>query len=48
MPVRKTAIKSVRQNAKGRERNRGPRSELRTQLKKCAKATEAGNADAAR
>ncbi len=48
MPARKTAAKSLRQNAKHRERNRAVRSDLRTQVKKCVKATEAGNADAAR
>ncbi|MHC4197050.1 MAG: 30S ribosomal protein S20 [Planctomycetota bacterium] len=48
MPARKTAAKSLRQNEKRRAQNRGPKSELRTQVKKCVKATEAGNTDAAR
>ena len=34
MPARKTAAKSLRQNAKHRERNRAVRSDLRTQVNK--------------
>ncbi|HCN19171.1 MAG: 30S ribosomal protein S20 [Planctomycetes bacterium RIFCSPHIGHO2_02_FULL_50_42] len=48
MTHRPTSAKSLRQNIKRRAGNRTAISRLRTQLKKFAKATEAGNTAAAR
>ena len=48
MPTSRSAKKRVRQNLKGRLRNRAVRSALKTQVKKLLAAVESKDAEAAR